>query len=173
MFVYNVPFRKCHTHIGKFNYKTTDWSTKYNDNSYPYWWHWLPSEWVIGWVLLNANSAICQLYHDGNLMFNDMMVRFVLEQHAELVHFFYNHFYSASSLKQQTAGGHVAPFWHIILIPSRSVFALSPYSFGVTQLVLECMTYQTRGEHANHYTIDGVMRRQCLSFRSWFFLQLW
>lgn len=37
MFVYNVPFRKCHTHIGKFNYKTTDWSTKYNDNSYPYW----------------------------------------------------------------------------------------------------------------------------------------
>ena len=73
-----------HTHIIQFNYKTTNWSTKYNYNSYPYWWNWLPSD----WVLLNANSAICQLYHDDNLMFNDMMVRFVLEQHAELVHFF-------------------------------------------------------------------------------------
>jgi len=46
MFVYNVLFRKCHTHIVIFNYKTTDWSTKYNYNNYPYWWNWLPSEWV-------------------------------------------------------------------------------------------------------------------------------
>jgi hypothetical protein len=35
-------------------------------------------------------------------------------------------FYSASSLKQQSAGRHVAPFGHIILIPSQPVFALSP-----------------------------------------------
>jgi hypothetical protein len=33
-------------------------------------------------------------------------------------------FYSASSMKQQSAGKHVAPFGHIILIPSQAVFAL-------------------------------------------------
>jgi hypothetical protein len=47
-------------------------------------------------------------------------VRFVLEQHPEL------HIDSASSLKQQSAGRHVAPLGHIILIPSQPVFALSP-----------------------------------------------
>ena len=51
---------------------------------------------------------------------NDDEVRFVLDQHAEL------DFYSASSLKQQSAGRHVAPLGHIILIPSQPVFALSP-----------------------------------------------
>ena len=35
-------------------------------------------------------------------------------------------FYSANSLKQQSAGRHVAPLRHIILIPSQIVFALSP-----------------------------------------------
>jgi len=35
-------------------------------------------------------------------------------------------FYSASSLKQQSAGRHVAPLGHIILIPTQPVFALSP-----------------------------------------------
>jgi hypothetical protein len=44
----------------------------------------------------------------------------VLDQHAEL------DFYCASSLKQQSAGRHVAPLGHIILIPSQPVFALSP-----------------------------------------------
>jgi hypothetical protein len=47
-------------------------------------------------------------------------VRFVLDQHAEL------DFYSSSSLKQQSAGRHVAPLGHIILIPSQPVFALTP-----------------------------------------------
>jgi hypothetical protein len=45
---------------------------------------------------------------------------FVLDQHAEL------DFNSASSLKQQSSGRHVAPLGHIILIPSQPVFALSP-----------------------------------------------
>jgi len=45
----------------------------------------------------------------------------VLDQHAEL------DLYSASSLKQQSAGRHVAPLGHIILIPRQPVFALSPY----------------------------------------------
>jgi len=34
--------------------------------------------------------------------------------------------YSATSLKQQSAGKHVAPLGHIILIPSRPVFSFSP-----------------------------------------------
>ena len=51
---------------------------------------------------------------------DDDVVRFVLDQYAEL------DLYSASSLKQQFAGRHVAPLEHIILIPSQPVFALSP-----------------------------------------------
>ena len=47
-------------------------------------------------------------------------VRFVQDQHAEL------DFYSASSLKQQSADRNVAPLGYIILIPSQPVFALSP-----------------------------------------------
>jgi hypothetical protein len=47
-----------------------------------------------------------------------MMVLF--DQHAEL------DFYSASSLKQQSAGWHVAPLGHIILILSQPVFSLTP-----------------------------------------------
>jgi hypothetical protein len=63
-----------------------------------------------------------QLYHGENkLIFNDDDdVRFVLDQHAEL------DFNSASSLKQQSAGWYVAPFGHIILIPSQPVFGLTP-----------------------------------------------
>jgi hypothetical protein len=55
-----------------------------------------------------------------NFQWDDDEVFFVLDQHAEL------DFYSASPLKQQSAGRHVAPLWHIILIPSQQVFALSP-----------------------------------------------
>jgi hypothetical protein len=43
--------------------------------------------------------------------------RFVLDQHALL------DLYSASSPKQQSEDRHVAPLWHIILIPSQPVFA--------------------------------------------------
>ena len=51
---------------------------------------------------------------------NDDDARFVLNQHAEF------DLYSARSLKQQSVGRHVAPFGHIILIPSQPVFALTP-----------------------------------------------
>jgi hypothetical protein len=68
------------------------------------------------WLLFSANSTIFQLYHGENkLIFNEMMMR-----SSEL------DLYSASSLKQQSVGRHVAPPGHIILIPSQSVFALSP-----------------------------------------------
>jgi hypothetical protein len=55
-----------------------------------------------------------------NFQWNDDEVCFVLDQHAEL------DFYSASSLKQQSTGRHVAPLRYIILIRSQPVFALSP-----------------------------------------------
>ena len=63
-----------------------------------------------------AKWAIFQLYHDENKLHFDMVmiydVRSLLDQHSELV------IYSASSLKRKSAGGHVAPFGHIIQIPS-------------------------------------------------------
>jgi len=52
---------------------------------------------------------------------NEDEVRFVLDQHSEL------DLYSASSLKQQSAGRHVTPLGLIILITSQIVFALSTY----------------------------------------------
>ena len=57
-------------------------------------------------------------------------------------------FYSASSLKQQPAGRHVAPLRHIIMIPSRSVVALSP---------LGCML-SGEATHTN-FKVFGLIRR--------------
>ena len=56
-------------------------------------------------------------------------VRFVPDQHAEL------DMYSASSLKQQFVGRHVAPHGHIILIPSQPVFLLNTSYLAVKQLI--------------------------------------
>jgi hypothetical protein len=56
---------------------------------------------IVEWLLLNSNSAICQLYYGENkLIFNEMMMRSV--------------------------DRHVAPLVHIILILSQPVFYLSP-----------------------------------------------
>jgi hypothetical protein len=55
-----------------------------------------------------------------HFQWDDDVVRFVLDQHAEL------DFYSAYSLKQQSAGRHVAPLRHIIMIVNLPVFALTP-----------------------------------------------
>ena len=96
---------------------------------------------------------------------DDDEVPFVLDQHAEL-----DFFYSASSLKQQSAGRYVAPLRHIILTSSQPVFALTPQCcvlsgeatntnflvFGLTRPGREPTIYRTGSEHANHYTIDVV-----------------
>jgi hypothetical protein len=122
------------------------------------------TEWVI---VVNANSAICSAIswrEQLSFQWDDDEVRFVLDQHAEL------DFYSARSLKQQSADRHVAAFGHIILIPSQPVFALSPKccvlseeatntnitGFGLTWPGLEHMIYRTWGEHANHYATDSL-----------------
>ena len=86
-----------------------------------------------------------------------MMMRSALYQTDKLRWIF-------SSLKQQFADRHVAPFGYIILIPRQPVFALSPWCcvlsgettynnvivFGLTRSGLEHTIYRTRGEHANH-----------------------
>ena len=58
-----------------------------------------------------------------NYQCNDIEVRFVLDQHAKL------DFYSASSLKQQSAGKHVTTLGHIILIPKKQVRAIQSLLF--------------------------------------------
>jgi len=49
---------------------------------------------------------------------NDDDVPFVLDQHVKL------DFYSASSMKQQSAGRHVAPLKHIILMVANQFLLL-------------------------------------------------
>jgi hypothetical protein len=73
-------------------------------------------------VSLLASTAVDRGFEprSGQTKDDDDEVHFVLDQRAEL------DFYSAYSLKQQSAGRHVAPLGHIILIPSQPVFALSP-----------------------------------------------
>jgi len=76
------------------------------------------SEWVSEWV---SDCCLMPIQHFSaiswreqvNFQWDDDDVRFVLDQHAEL------DIHSASSLKQQSAGKHVAPLGHIILIPSQ------------------------------------------------------
>ena len=71
----------------------------------------------------------------------DDEVRIVLDQHAE-------NFYSASSLKQQSADKHGTRLGHIIPIPSQPVFANDACSVEKQQIKIR--------EHANHYHTDAV-----------------
>ena len=123
--------------------------------------HYVGDQWVI--VVYGNFSAISRR-EQVNFQWDEDEVRFVLDQHAEL------DFYSASSLKQQSADRHVASLGYIILIPSQPVFALSPYCcvlsgeakntnfivFGLTQPGLEPTIHRNRGEHANHCTTDKL-----------------
>jgi len=121
-------------------------------------------QWVIVVLRQLNNISAISWREQVNFQLNDDEARFVLDQHTEL------DFYSASSLKQQSADRHVAILGHIILIPSQPVFALSPKCcvlsgeatntnfivFGLTRPGLERTIYRTRGEHANNYTTDKV-----------------
>jgi len=71
-----------------------------------------------GWLLFNAILATFSALswrEQVNFRWDDDEVRFVIDQKAEL------DYYSANSLEQQSADRHVAPLWHIILIPSQLV----------------------------------------------------
>ena len=74
------------------------------------------SEWVIGVYHQLSNLSAISWREQVNLQWDDDEVCFVLDQNAEL------DFSSASSLKRQSTGRHVAPLGHIILIPSQPVF---------------------------------------------------
>jgi hypothetical protein len=81
----------------------------------------LLSEWVIAVERQFSNISAISWWEQVNFQGdNDDEVHFVLDQHAEF------DFYSASSLKQQFAGKHIAPLRHIILIPNQPIFTLSP-----------------------------------------------
>jgi hypothetical protein len=74
-------------------------------------------------LLFNKNTAIflaISWREQPNFQLNDDEVHFVLDKHT------YLDFYSASSLKEQSADRHVAPLGHIIRVQVNQVFALSP-----------------------------------------------
>jgi hypothetical protein len=81
------------------------------------------SEWASGCCLSTNEdfflSVISWLEH-VIFRWDDNGVRFMLDQHGEL------DFYSASSLKQQTVGIHVAPLGRIIKISRQPIFTLTP-----------------------------------------------
>ena len=62
----------------------------------------------------SSNFSAIYWQEQVTFQWDDNDVHFVQDQHTEL------EFYSASSLKQQSAGRHVAPLEHIILIPSHT-----------------------------------------------------
>ena len=75
------------------------------------------SEGEIDVVLFNAKWANFHLFHGKKKKKN--------WREDDYFHFVPD-FYSASSMKQQSAGRHMGPLRHIILIPSQPVFALTP-----------------------------------------------
>ena len=110
------------------------------------------SEWVSDCFLRQlSNFSAISWREQVNFQWDDDEICFVLDQRAEL------DFYSASSLKQQSAGRHVAPFGHIIQIPSQPEATNTNFIvFGLTRPGLEPTIDHTRGEHANHYTMYVV-----------------
>jgi hypothetical protein len=88
----------------------------------------LQSEWVIVVVRQYSNCSAISWRVQVKFQWEDDEIRYVLDQHNEL------DFYSASSLKQQSANRHVGPLGHIILIPSRSVI-IHPQRFWSIKLV--------------------------------------
>ena len=114
-----------------------------------------------------TNSSFFYIMAGGNYFLIRWLWCPLCTRPARLVGFF---FYSARSLKQQSADKHVATLGHIILILSHPAFALSSlycvlsgettYAncivFGLTRSGIEPTIYRTRGEHANHNTTDVV-----------------
>ena len=79
---------------------------------------------VSGQLLFNAKWGISHLYHGEIKLHCDETL--IMKSVCKIDGHAYLDFYSASSLEQQSAGKHVSPLGHIILIPNQSVFILTP-----------------------------------------------
>ena len=77
-------------------------------------------EWVSA-CLMSNEQFFMYMYIMERVTFrwDDDKVHFVLDERVQL------DFYIASSLKQQSAGRHIAPLRYIILIQSQPVFVLA------------------------------------------------
>ena len=77
-------------------------------------------EWVSA-CLMSNEQFFMYMYIMERVTFrwDDDKVHFVLDEHVQL------DFYIASSLKQQSAGRHIAPLGYIILIQSQPIFVLA------------------------------------------------
>lgn len=87
-------------------------------------------------------------------------------------------------MNQHSRGRYVVQLGHIIRIPNKSVFALSPkccmlggeatntnfIACGLTQPDREHTVYHTRSAHVNHYTIDVVARLELHALQHVYFL---
>jgi hypothetical protein len=76
------------------------------------------NEWVSDYCITPNGHWIGQLYRGNNKKLHDDDVHFILEHQWD--------FYIASSLKQQSAGRHVAPLGHIFFYSEPS--SLCSYS---------------------------------------------
>ena len=113
-------------------------------------------------------AAVYQLYYGENkFLFNKMMMKVALYKTTP-----YLDFYSANSLKQQSAFGHIAPLGtrypdrfqaKQFLVVASQCHVLTGIAantnfivFGLTLSRFEPMIYCIRGRHANDYTTDAV-----------------
>ena len=124
-------------------------------------------DWLIDWLLFNANSAI-SWREQVNFQWDDDEFRFVLDQHTEV------DFLLVLAHWNNSPRIYMSPYSDTLSWFRRQpLFALSSYCcmisgeatntnnivFGLTRSGLEHTIYSTRGEHANLYTTDAV---QCL-----------
>jgi hypothetical protein len=123
------------------------------------------SEWVI--IVFHQMNNFSAISWRDQVTFrrDDDVILFVLDQHTLL------DLYSASSLKQQSAGRHVAPLsWFqvnqslLFFLKSICLAENQKYQFidfSLTRPCLEPTIYQNQGKHANHITTDAVYIHLC------------
>ena len=85
---------------------------------------WMATQTMCQWVIV-VYAKLWQFFsyimlRTSYVRWDDDNVPFLIDNHTKL------DFYSASSLKQQSVGRHVAPFGHIILILSQPIFVITP-----------------------------------------------
>ena len=102
------------------------------------------SEWML---VFNAKRTFVLSWREqGTFRWLNDNIHFVLDQHS------YLDFYSAGT-QQQSAGGYVAPFGHIIVISSQPVFALTPYwcmlSVEATNTNFSYLDWYDRGSNSH------------------------